>query len=548
MTTPIYTPQTWVNGEAGNTPITDTALNHIEAGIHDASVTANAAAALLPPAGTDTLSLLNSFVAPFSAVQGYREPTGPELTNALTGLGRLFASTAEATTLLNPLGFTIVTGTEATSKRPFALAYSAAPTDQRGWGFYLFDLSAPIDLVIEAPHPISEQYSEVLAWNHWVKRPGALLMVAGAHASAASGLADVALQTNNVFHQMAANYATRKIAQVQWHGYADATAPGLNQVVSSGAAYVGAAVKRVSTELAAAGFAVGNAWDSSGSGTSLTAVTNVQGIDAAAKQSTFIVVDNSNLVRTDTSNRARAVSAVVAAEVNRLANADGGLPGRVGTDFPQSIGTANTVGTSVYFARADHIHKERQATLDRITNLESTNVPSPIDYGYLTWVTDPAEISGLVTPTAGVLYLVRVPLRQAVATPFTNLHLGVGVAGSGLTAGQCFVALFNATSGARLAVSADISGGLAVGETTHALASPPTITGPVYVYLGVLLNGTTMPQLARGGPSISGLGNVKTTASSKRFAQYGTGQTTMPSSITLSSMVNTANAPWFGVS
>lgn len=547
MTTPIYTPQTWTDGEVGNTPLSAARMGHIEAGIHDASVTANAAAALLPPAGTDTLSLVNSFVAPFSAVQGYREPTGTELTNALAGLGRLPVSTADATALLGPLGFTIVSGTEATTKRPFVLAYSAAPTDQRGWGFYLFDLSAPIDFVIEAPHPIAEQYSEVMAWTHWSKRPGALLMVAGAHKDSASGLADVALQTNNVFHQMAASYATRKIGQLQWHGYADATAPGLHQVVSPGTAYVGAAVKRVSTELTAAGFTVGNAWDSSGSGTSLTAVTNVQGIDAAAKQSTFIVVDNSALVRTDLSNRARAVTAVVNAEANRLANADGGLPARTATDFPQPIGTANTVGSSVYYARADHIHKERQATLDRITALETMDVPAPIDFGYLTWSTDPAEVSGLVTPTAGVLYLVRVPLRQASAT-IGNLHLGVGVAGSGLTAGQCFVALFNATSGARLGVSADISGGLAVGETTHVITGGATVAGPVYVYVGVLLNGTTMPQLARGGPSISGLSNVKTTVSSKRFAQYGTGQTAMPSSITLSSMVNTANSPWFGVS
>lgn len=546
MTTPIYTPQTWTDGEAGNTPITAARLTTIEAGLHDASTTANAAAALLPPAGTDTLSLLNSFVAPFSAVQGYREPTGTELTNALTGLGRLFASTTEATTLLSPLGFTVVTGVEATSKRPFALAYSAAPTDQRGWGFYLYDLSAPIDLVIEAPHPLAEQYSEVLAWNHWVKRPGALLMVAGAHMSSASGLADVALQTNNVFHQMAASFATRKIAQVQWHGYADATAPGLNQVVSSGAAYVGAAVKRVSTELAAAGFAVGNAWDSSGSGTPLTAVTNVQGIDAAAKQSTFVVVDNSALVRTDTSNRARAVTAVVSAEANRLANADGGLPARAGTDFPQSIGTANTVGTSPYYARVDHIHKERQATLDRITALENRGYPDPLDSGYLSWTTDPAEVSSLVTPTAGVLYLAKVPMRQA-SVAIGNICMGVGVVGSGLTSGQCFVALFNATSGARLAISADISAALTVGETTHAMTSPPTITGPVQVYIGLLLNGTTMPQLARGCPSISGLSNGRLSASAKRFAQYGSGQTAMPSSITLASMVNTVNAPWFGV-
>lgn len=547
MTTPIYPVQTWTDGEAGNTPLSAARMTHIESGIHDASLTANAAAALIPPQGTDVLALLNTFIAPLSAVQGYREPTGTELTNALAGLGKLLTSTTDASTLLTPLGFTVVTDVEAVTKKSFALAYSAPPTDQRGWGFFLFDLSAPIDLIIEAPHPVADPNSVQMAFAHWQKRKGALLMVAGAHKDAASGLANVSLQTNNVFHQLAASYASRKIGQIQWHSYTDATAPGLTQVVSAGTGNAGAAVRRVSTELTAAGFAVGNAWDSSGSGTSLTAVTNVQGLDAAAKGATWIHIENNLTTANDTAARAKAVQAVYGADAKHLDNADGGYPARAGVDFPGTIGTANTVGTSLSWARSDHTHKERQATLDRITALENRGYPDPLDFGYLTWSTDPAEVSSLVTPTAGVLYLVRVPMRQASAA-LSNLHLGVGVAGSGLTAGQCFVAAFNATTGARLGVSADISGALAVGETTHAITSPPTVTGPVYVYLGVLLNGTTMPQLARGGPSVSGLGNAKTTTSTKRFAQYGTGQTAMPSSITLTSMVNTANAPWFGAS
>jgi hypothetical protein len=547
MSTPIYTPQTWVNGEAGNTPITDARLTHIEDGVHNASLTANAAASLIPPVGTDVLALLNNFVAPLSAVQGYREPTGPEMTNALAGLGKLLTSTVDASTLLTPLGFTVVTGVEAVTKKAFALAYSAPPTDLRGWGFFLFDLSAPIDLVIEAPHPVADSGSEQMAFAHWQKRRGALLMVAGAHKDSAAALANVSLQTNNVFHQLAASYASRKIGQIQWHVYSDATAPGLTQVISAGTGNAGAAVRRVSTELAAAGFAVGNAWDSSGSGTSLTAVTNVQGIDAAAKGATWIHIENNLTTAGDTAARAKVVQAVYGADAKHLDNADGGYPARAALDFPGTIGTANTVGTSLSWARSDHTHKERQATLDRITALEGRSYPDPLDFGYLSWSTDPAEVSSLVTPTAGVLYLVRIPLRQA-SSLVGNLHLGVGVAGSGLTAGQCFVALFNATTGARLGVSADISGGLAVGETTHVITGGATVAGPVYVYLGVLLNGTTMPQLARGGPSVSGLSNAKTTVSSKRFAQYGTAQTAMPSSITLASMVNTANAPWFGVS
>lgn len=548
MTTPIYTPQTWVNGESGNTPLNDTRLNHIEAGVHDASMTANAAAALLPPAGTDTASLVNSFVAPFSAVQGYREPTGPELTNALAGLGKMLTSTTDATTLLAPLGFTVSTGIDATTKRPYALAYSAAPTDQRGWGLYLFDLSAPIDVIIEAPHPIADQYSEIMAWTHWSRRPGALLMVAGAHRDAASALADVAHQTNNVFHNMAAGYATRKIAQVQWHGFADATAPGLTQVISPGVAFVGASVKRVSVELANAGFVVGNAWDSSGSGTTLTATTNVQGIDAAAKQATFVHVENNATTRGDLAARGRAVTAVLGAEIGQLANADGGLPARAAVDFPQPVGSANTVGSSVYYARVDHIHKEKQATLDRITALESRAAPQPSDFGYVAWSADPENCgSSLMQPTLGVMYVQRIPIRVG-GQVITNVHVGVQATGT-LTSGQNFVALYDASTGTRLGLTADLTTAFGTaGEIKAALVAPVTIAAAGFVYAALLVNGTVAPQFARSGSLVPGLGNSMSSASAKRYGSYGSAQTATPSTVTLASIANSSNGAWIGLS
>lgn len=547
MTTPIYTTQTWVNGEAGNTPLSDTRLDHMEAGIHDASLTANAAAALIPPAGIDLVGLVNAFVAPFSSVQGYREPTGPELTNALAGLAKMLTSTAEAGTLLTPLGFTVSTGVDSVSKRPYALAYSPPPTDQRGWGLYLFDLSAPIDLVIEAPHPIADQYSEIMAVQHWQKRPGSLLMVAGAHRDAASALADVAHQTNNVFHGMAAAYATKKIAQVQWHGYADATAAGLTHVISAATGNIGAAVKRVSTQLAEAGFTVGNAWDSSGSGTTLTAVTNVQGIDAAAKLASFVHVEANATTRGDLAARAKTVQAVWSAEVEALANADGGLPAVAGVGFPQTIGTANTVGTAVRYAREDHIHKERQATLDRITALESYRAVLPFDWNYVAWSSDPNSAVATAAPTAGLVYVQKVPVRLA-GQLLSNLHCGVTATGT-MTSGQNFMAVFDASTGTRLGITADITAALAAtGEVKAAITTPFTIATPVFVYLALLLNGSPMITFARSGGTVGGIGNANLAAAAKRSASYGSGQTAMPSSLTLASLANTANAPWLAVS
>jgi hypothetical protein len=550
MTTPIYTVQTWTDGEAGNTPLSAARLGHIEAGVHDASLTANAAAALIPPVGTDVLALLNNFVAPLSAVQGYREPTGTEMTNALAGLGKLLTSTVDATTLLTPLGFTVVTGVEAVTKRAFALAYSAPPTDLRGWGFFLFDLSAPIDIIIEAPHPVADPGSEQMAFAHWQKRRGALLMVAGAHKDSASALANVSLQTNNVFHQLAASYASRKIGQIQWHVYSDATAPGLTQVVSAGTGNAGAAVRRVSTELAAAGFAVGNAWDSSGSGTSLTAVTNVQGIDAAAKGATWVHIENNLTTASDTAARAKAVQAVYGADARHLDNADGGYPARAGVDFPQTTGTSNTVGTSLSWARSDHVHKERQATLDRITTLEARSPTIPADYGYITWSSDPHACgSSLMTPSLGVLYFQRLAIRTA-GQVITNLHIGLQATGT-LTSGQNFLALYDATTGTRLGVTADLTTALGTaGEIKAALTAPQTIAAAGFVYVAMLINGTVAPQFARSGSLVPGLGNILGSTSAKRYGSMGTTgtYTAAPASITLSSINNSSNGPWIGLS
>jgi hypothetical protein len=369
-----YTKQNWVDGQTGGTPLSADRLNYLEEGLRVAAADATAAAALVPGAGTDLTALINSFVAPFNSSQPYREPTTTEKNNGVAGIQRLAISGADSAGLLTPLGFTISSGIDSVTKKPYILAYNEFGTD-RSWGLYLVDLSAPIRLIIECPHPVSDQYSELMGLQHWQAVSGTLLMLAGAHRDAAAALADVAHQTGSLFHGVAASFADMKLPQIQHHGFADATAPGLTQVVSAGTGIVGSAIRRVSQELTSAGFTVGNAWDSSGSGTSLTATTNVQGIDAAAKNTTWIHVENNATTRNSVDSRRLAVASVIAAQTEGLAYADGAVPlaNAVTGQFPNNVGTANTAGTSAFASRSDHIHKERQATLDRITTAE-TNI------------------------------------------------------------------------------------------------------------------------------------------------------------------------------
>jgi len=369
-----YTKQNWADGASGLTPISADRLNYIEEGLRVTSVDASTAAALVPPPGNDLTAAVNSFIASFTSSMPYREPTSPELADGVAGIQRLAINGADASSLLVPLGFTISSGIDSVTKRPYIMASSEFGTD-RGWGLYLVDLSAPIRLLVEVPHPVAESNTTLMGLQHWQAIPGSLLMVAGAHRDAVSGLADVSLHTGSMFHGVAASFATMKLPQIQYHGFADATAPTLSQVVSSGTGIVGSAVKRVSQELASAGFAVGNAWDSSGSGTGLTATTNVQGIDAATKNTTWIHLTTNATTRGSTDTRNLTVSAVVAAETEGLAFADGGLA--FGAVTPSSVGSANAAGTSAFAAHVDHVHTDNPATITRISNLETLTTPAP---------------------------------------------------------------------------------------------------------------------------------------------------------------------------
>jgi hypothetical protein len=369
-----YTKQNWVDGEDGLTPISADRLNYMEEGLRITSVDASIAAALVPPAGNDLSAVLTSFLAPFNSSMPYREPTSGEKANGVAGIQRLAISGADASGLLVPLGFTISSGIDSVTKRPYILATNEFGTD-RSWGLYLADLSAPIRLIVEVPHPVSEQYTDQMGLQHWQAVPGVLLILPGAHKDATSGLADVSLHTGSLFHGVAASFADMKLPQIQYHGYADATAPTLTHVVSAGTGIVGSAIRRVSLELASAGFTVGNGWDSSGSGSGLTATTNVQGIDAASKNTTWIHVTANQTNRTSVDTRKLTTQAVIAAQTEGLAFADGALA--FGSGTPSSIGTANVGGSSAFPAHLDHVHAERQATLDRITALETLTSPAP---------------------------------------------------------------------------------------------------------------------------------------------------------------------------
>jgi hypothetical protein len=132
------------------------------------------------------------------------------------------------------------------------------------------------------------------------------------------------------------------------------------------------------------------------------------------------------------------------------------------------------------------------------------------------------------------------------STVVSNIHIGIETAGSGLTAGQCFVGLYD-SSGTRLAVSADqASNWTSTGGKTIALTSAQTLAVGYY-YIAILAVGTTPPLFSMGAGGAMSVSPGLTTANA-RFLTGPSSQTSLPSSITLGSQTPNTRAHWAALS
>lgn len=171
---------------------------------------------------------------------------------------------------------------------------------------------------------------------------------------------------------------------------------------------------------------------------------------------------------------------------------------------------------------------------------------TPADHNLIAWTQDPASLrSSSNATTSGTVYLCKVKIvnRSAVVS---NILVGIEAAGSGLTAGQSFVGLYN-SSGTRLALSADQAAAwTSTGLKTIALTAAQTLAVGSY-YVAILSVGTTPPQFSMGAGGALNLNGGLTTGTA-RFLTGPTAQTSLPASITLSSQTQTTGARWAALS
>lgn len=205
----------------------------------------------------------------------YRPPTPGERSDAVAVLRAVLTGEPPLSN-----GLRVSPGTDDAG-RPFTLLTDTA----HGWGTVL--LREASDLVIEVPHPGSDRLTARLGLELFHAVPSAALLVAGAHRNAADSAADVAHRADSLFHAFAQTLA---LPEIQLHGFAAATAPDTDAVVSSGAGEQTDLHRRVEKALRQRGFRVGHH-------ERLAGRTNVQGIAAAAQGRPFLHLELAPLLR-----------------------------------------------------------------------------------------------------------------------------------------------------------------------------------------------------------------------------------------------------------
>lgn len=181
----------------------------------------------------------------------------------------------------------------------------------------------------------------------------------------------------------------------------------------------------------------------------------------------------------------------------------------------------------------------------RLDALESAGAFQPPDHGLVAWTADPGAIGGAgFTLVAGQVYLTRLKVMNAVTA--NNVIYQVTTAGTSLTAGQCFVGLYN-SSGTLLASSADQAAAMASTGTKTAAITPQSLVAGSY-YIAFLANGAATQPSVAGGAGNSALTNVSLTAASARALNTSAGNTSLPASITLASQTTNNATRWGALS
>ncbi|MFI9641360.1 hypothetical protein ACIG87_15065 [Micromonospora sp. NPDC051925] len=269
-----------------------------------------------PPAAVDPGVLVTDFVGRLKPTDPYRNPDADERRAARKAMTLLLAKDRagldEASGILAGLGFTASRGHDLQTGRDYALFVTGAG-GERPWGLIMMDLSQPVRLAVEVPHPNSDLHTEDVGLRLFRAVPGSIMLVAGAHRRAGNQQADAAHNPDGLFHLVSDRFARNKINQIQLHGFAEQSLPDEEVVVSNGQKRSNPALRRTADALAGAGFVTCRAWSTRCG--ELEGTTNTQAEAARKQGAVFLHLEITWVVRRDEDRRAALVEALAAADL-----------------------------------------------------------------------------------------------------------------------------------------------------------------------------------------------------------------------------------------
>lgn len=206
-----------------------------------------------------------------------------------------------------------------------------------------------------------------------------------------------------------------------------------------------------------------------------------------------------------------------------------------GTPATITVPGSQAAGASGLAADAAHVHPVPGQWFPADNNLlAATDAPG-------------VAVSSTTPPTAGTLYLTKLPVRSAMTA--TSLWFVIGAAGTGVSTGS-FLGLYS-SGGTLLASTAEIGTQITTGFVARqiALGTAQTLTSGSFVWVALLTNLATAQPALRQLNNGTVLPNLGLTAATYRFCTAGTSLTALPASITPASNVAPSISPyWFGVS
>lgn len=213
------------------------------------------------------------------------------------------------------------------------LLLASDPGAERAWLVVALRCGVAPGAVVEVPHPNADLDTEHVGLALADRRPGALYLQACAHRGAGAPAdagdradfpADVAARDDAPFSRVAAGLASRGLAQIQLHGFADRG--DVDVVLSPGAAPAGTLLDAVRARLTTAGERVGE--DDDPRWADLLGRRNVQGRAAAEAGAAFVHLELSRSLRRDPERREAVADALAGALDDVAGDASGGISWR----------------------------------------------------------------------------------------------------------------------------------------------------------------------------------------------------------------------------